>query len=99
MDKEIVQLLGQQMLDAVKGYVARMMGPLAPRIEALEKRIAELERGQKGLISYRGVWREGDDYREHDVTTHSGCLWFCQTPTTERPGSSNDWRLMQKNHR
>ena len=51
------------------------------------------------VIIYRQVWRDGE-YTQGDVVTHSGSAWHCQLErTTEKPGTSEAWRLMVKTGR
>ena len=47
------------------------------------------------VILYREVWREGE-YERGDVVTWSGSAWHCQHKTTDKPGTSEAWRLMVK---
>lgn len=88
MDSEIVKALAKQMSAAVREYVGRSASSLEARIKALEQ----------SQIKYAGVWKEGDCYHGRDIVTHGGCLWHCQVPETgDRPGTTDSWRLMQKN--
>ena len=51
------------------------------------------------VIIYRQVWRDGE-YTQGDVVTHSGSAWHCQLErTTDKPGTSEAWRLMVKTGR
>jgi len=47
------------------------------------------------LIIYKGVWREGE-YQQGDVATWGGSGWHCQRLTTDKPGTSDAWKLMVK---
>jgi hypothetical protein len=47
---------------------------------------------------YRGVWREGV-HVPGDVATWAGSAWHCQRETTDKPGTSDAWRLMVKSGR
>lgn len=47
---------------------------------------------------YRGVWREGE-HEAGDVATWSGSAWHCNRATTDKPGTSDAWRLMVKSGR
>jgi hypothetical protein len=46
----------------------------------------------------RGMWTEGA-YEQGDVVIRDGSSWICQTPTTEMPGASADWKLVAKRGR
>ena len=48
------------------------------------------------VLIYRQIWREGE-YTEGDVVTHGGSAWHCQIErATDKPGTSEAWRLMVK---
>jgi len=47
------------------------------------------------VMIYRGVWREGA-YVKGDVATLGGSTWHCERATSDRPGISEDWKLMVK---
>jgi hypothetical protein len=61
------------------------------RLDALQERVNELER--KGYV---GIWREGREYSPQSECTHDGARWFCHKRTSDKPGSSADWVLMEK---
>lgn len=44
---------------------------------------------------YREVWRDGE-YDRGDVVTWGGSAWHCQEKTTDKPGTSQAWKLMVK---
>lgn len=50
------------------------------------------------IVIYRGVWREGE-FQRGDVATWSGCSWHCEKPTTDKPGTSDAWKMMVKSGR
>lgn len=59
----------------------------------------ELVRESKtSAVIYRGVWREGE-FQRGDVATWSGCSWHCEKPTTDKPGTSDAWKMMVKSGR
>ena len=68
------------------------------RIEALEARLAELEREPRGL-KYCGVWQRAVPYARHAAVTHQGSVWACVADTScgEIPGDgSTSWQLAVK---
>ena len=88
MDKDKITALGERMIEAVRRYVSA-------RTDSLEARIKKLEASQ---LRYRGVWSEGDAYRENDICSHAGTIWIVEAGATQdRPGTSNAWRMMAKN--
>lgn len=68
----------------VKAEVAKATAPL-------KAEIAELRKHAK----YAGIWREGS-YTEGSIVTHGGTLWHCCRTTGQKPGSSDEWKLMLK---
>lgn len=48
---------------------------------------------------YRGVFKSGEKYAKGDTATLDGSLWHCNTDTSARPGSSEDWTLCAKRGR
>ena len=65
----------------------------AARRKALEARVTALE-GR--AMSYRGVWKEGEDYEPRDMVTLKGGLWCSWAKTKARPGTCGDWQLAAK---
>jgi hypothetical protein len=64
-------------------------------IKPLQDRIAELE--QRKAMEWKGTWRPGNAYAEHDVVQDKSSLWVCVSPTTAaRPGTGAGWRMMTK---
>lgn len=49
-------------------------------------------------LIYRGVWKEAD-WERGDAATWDGSTWHCERPTKDKPGTSEDWRLMTKRGR
>ena len=44
-----------------------------------------------------GTWNAARAFRQGDVTTYGGRPWVCQRANTgSRPGSNDDWRMMEK---
>ena len=50
------------------------------------------------VMVQRGVYREGS-YVRGDVVTWDGGQWHCEAPTTDKPGTSSDWKLIVKRGR
>jgi hypothetical protein len=80
------------------GMVKHTAGAVAAmcfeRIEALEKRIAELEAIPR--LKYTGVWNVHNQYNEADLATHDGSVFYCKKSTRDKPGTSDNWKLMVK---
>ena len=61
-----------------------------------DHKIFNLENDVSSKVSYRGTWRAETLYRPTDVVTRGGRLWFCNIQTTDKPGSSSGWKMMDK---
>ena len=49
---------------------------------------------------YKGVWSDGEGYREGNFATWDGSVWHCNTTgTKQRPGTGPDWQLEVKKGR
>lgn len=87
---------------ALKEYVARMLEPALERLDALERRSAELESRQSLVesksMTYEGVWKDGVTYEPGAAVTHQGGVWVTRTATRTRPGTGDvrDWVLAVK---
>jgi hypothetical protein len=82
-----------RMLAGLAGAVLGSQHWLAKRCEEAEARIAVLE-SQPRSLAYRGVYREGEAYREGDTVTYRGNLYHCDTNTTDKPdGHQRCWTL------
>jgi hypothetical protein len=83
---------GREIVELVKGYVAR---ELATR----DARIAELE--ARPSLHDAGVWTETETYVAGSVVSHQGSAWCAQIASTGvRPGSGDGcWRLLVKKGR
>jgi hypothetical protein len=81
------------LIKAIMAGIAPFIHELEKKIDALQARVAELERSQK---TYLGVWKDGREYSPHSEVTHDGGRWFCHKRTSNKPGSSADWALMEK---
>lgn len=94
---------GRKLETRVAALEERMGTMVSSTVEALQRRVAELEQrlasvNTNGVMSYKGIWRaDATPYREQEVCTHEGTLWFCHRATHEKPGKTDDWQLMAKN--
>jgi hypothetical protein len=66
------------------------------KIEALEARIAELEREP---FRYDGPHETGKAYSRRTFVTHAGSLWHANQTTASRPGDGPAWTLAAKRGR
>jgi hypothetical protein len=100
--KSITEAVGEAVGKRFKesdGRVADLESRAVQRVEALEARVAELERlTAKSNMRYRGVWCEAP-HLPGDTVTHKGTLWHCTEATSDRPGTSGSWQLMVKHER
>jgi hypothetical protein len=61
---------------------------------ALKAHVAELE---ATATRYEGIWDDQRVYHPNMMVTYGGNLWICEEANTNvRPGTSDDWQLMQK---
>ncbi len=82
----------KQLAALVKDFVSRENTKLR---EDLERRMTALE--VQKHIAYRGSHIEGGTYREGEMVTRSGVLWYCRGPETDStPGHSSAWQMMHK---
>lgn len=42
---------------------------------------------------YRGVFKDGNSYKQADMVTSNGSVWHCNEATGEKPGTSKAWTL------
>lgn len=46
------------------------------------------------MMIYRGIYREGEQYKQGDTCTWGGHLWHCDTATTDKPdGAERCWSM------
>lgn len=69
---------------------AKVYGPLATRIAALEQ--------QQKSLRYRGVWRQTETYERNNFATYDGSLWIAVDDAPGKPGE-NGWQLCAKRGR
>ena len=111
------EAFGRQIVESVKGYLSRELGPIVQRLAAVEARpvkesaailSAEIGRLEKRLsqvedrpgLRYAGVFEQGHSYVRGDVVTWSGSMWFCNQPTSDKPGDGQSiWTLCVKRGR
>jgi len=82
-----------RLIQGIMKGLASVLFEYEQQIEALTSRVTELERSQK---TYLGVWKADREYSSHSEVTHDGARWFCHKRTSDKPGSSADWSLMEK---
>lgn len=63
---------------------------------AFDQVAARLEALEAAQLQYLGTWEDGKDYPANTLLTDRGCLWCSLRRTSQRPGSSPDWRLTAK---
>ena len=86
--------LGRTLALDMMEYVQTKLAPSSARIDALEKRVQQLE--GTTLPKWAGTW-EAKDYRQGNLVTRDGSLWLATADTRERPGDGNTgWRLIVK---
>jgi hypothetical protein len=103
----------RELLDTIASGLATVLkelfAPRDTRIEALERRCADLEfqttqsaARLKSLearpeLKYAGVFREGQRYSAGSLITRSGSLWLCEQDTDLEPGTAlSGWKLIVK---
>lgn len=51
------------------------------------------------VILYRDVWRAEAEYTRGDAVTFGGSMWLATKTTSDKPGTSDSWRLAVKHGR
>ena len=51
------------------------------------------------MLIDRGIFKADESYRQGDVTTWDGSMWIAQKATSDKPGTSDSWRLSVKRGR
>ena len=64
--------------------IEKAVAPLLARIEELERK------------GYVGVWKTGKEYTPQSEVTHEGARWLAHKRTSDKPGASADWSLIEK---
>jgi hypothetical protein len=75
--------------------------PLNARLDALERRVAELEAHPKGM-EYQGTWSDGEVYQKNDCVTRQGAMWVCRVNDCQSiPGADEGigWTMAVKRGR
>ena len=75
------------------GYVRKESSKSNDRIEALERKVVELQ--AKG-IEYKGAWQRACSYERGAIVTFEGSMWVCveNVEPNTRPGQSQGWQLL-----
>ncbi len=81
----------------IKAVIAAVAEVTASHIRELYQRIEELER--RPFLNEAGVWEQGKAYGAGMVVSDHGSAWVCKAPTCQRPGESDQWRLLVKRGR
>lgn len=78
---------GQEIVAEVRGFVEREAKVLVERLDALERRLAEVEAGG---IKYFGVWQAAGAYKRGALVTHRGSVWHANTDAApgDEPGAA-----------
>ena len=98
-----------------RGEFYEAMASTIEAIQALKKRVAELESRdedfkslksrldalEEGAIKYRGAYQRAQEYSKGDVVTFNGSAWVAvkALKETEAPASCDGWMLMVKKGR
>jgi hypothetical protein len=88
-----VKIHSAALIKAIMVGIAPVIHELEKQVGKLQSRIEELERSQK---TYLGVWKAGREYSPQSEVTHDGARWYCCKSTSNKPGASADWTLMEK---
>lgn len=51
------------------------------------------------VMIYKDIYQDGAEYKQGNTVTYSGSLWHCQKATSDKPGTSDSWRLVAKRGR
>ena len=74
--------------EGVVTFVKQQLTPILTRLDALEQ--------QSPSPRYEGTFQDGKAYARGSLTTQSGGLWLALDNTTQRPGRSDQWKLIVK---
>lgn len=61
----------------------------------IEARFADLQVRTLADV-YREVYKAGEAYTRGELVTWGGSLWMAREATTDKPGTSEGWRLIVK---
>jgi hypothetical protein len=82
---------------AIKMHTKGVVDPITARLEALERRLAELE--QRPEITWAGPHEAGKHYVTGSLVQKSNALWLCTAPTIGTPGETTSFRLIVRGGR
>jgi hypothetical protein len=89
-----LQSLADELADATKEFVSRMLASRDSRLATIEQRVKALE--ATSLPKWCGIWTQ-KDYAAGNLVTRSGSLWVALADTSDRPGDGGSaWRLVVK---
>lgn len=87
----------EELGDAIIGAIDEVRKGLSHRIAQIESRCALLE--DRSNVRWAGTWAEGQRSHAGELLTHAGSLWVCKTDTADRPGRSENFKLVVKSGR
>jgi hypothetical protein len=81
-----------------KVLITGILKAIAPTIHALETQVSKLQARIEELErkGYCGVWKAGKEYSAQSEVTHDGARWIAHKRTSDKPGSSADWTMIEK---
>jgi hypothetical protein len=75
--------------EAIQRAVGEAIGEVARECE--RRCTAKLEAAMKEL-AFKGAWQEGKRYRQRNLVSMGGAIYYCSAESTEsRPGVGSDW--------
>ncbi len=86
------------LLDIIEVAQTALIKRLKPRLEALEKEVADL-RVKSLADAFRGTWMPGTVFARGSLAVHDGSLWLAMVDSSEKPGASGDWKMVTKRGR
>jgi hypothetical protein len=106
LSDELMTAIARALVPFLKETVTQALVPAFARIVALEEkrglaplsaRLAGFEQQLTKCLKDGGTWKRERSFDPGDVTTYRGQIWVCQKANSNiRPGTSDDWRLMEK---
>ena len=81
---ELVKAIAKGFAPIIQEAIEAAVGPLKARIEELERK------------GYVGIWKAGKEYSPQSECTHDGARWIAHKRTSDKPGQSGDWTMIEK---
>jgi hypothetical protein len=85
------KLFATELAGMIKEKLDQELAPLRRQLDQLAAR--------EKSFSYRGVWKDGEQYFQGNFVTQDGSLWACSRETRGKPGDSDAWTLACKRGR